>query len=185
MKRTLIIATMCISLIGCGGAADKALDLLGSLLGGFATAFLSNLGGGDSSEHRLPDNTSDQFDDGIFIYNNREHYLGPYEEDESENPDTCAEMLGGTIPSTITISEINDAQLVVALDDNSQTFTSAEQDKLDMHIYELESFEHGCIVALASRFIAADEQEDMLVLYCEKTGQAEKTCNMLFVKDNE
>jgi len=186
MKQKIIIASLCVALIGCGGTADKALEILGSLLGGFASAFLSDLGGGggDSSEHRIPDDTQDRHDDGAFIYDDKGHYKGTYEEDNNDNPDTCAEALGDTVPSTITISDIDDVQLLLPIDDSDKTFTLAQQDELDMYIYEFEEADHGCIAAFASRSISDDEWEDILVLYCEVAGEAEKACNMLFVKND-
>lgn len=186
MKKNIVIAIMCIALVGCGGAADKAVELLGSLIGGFASAFLSDLGGdGDSSsDQQVPENGEDAYDDGVFIYKDKDHYKGAYDEDDADNPDLCGDALGQTIPSTISISSMDDDQLTVQFDETSQNFTYAEQSGLDMYLYEYADLQYGCIVGLGTRFVEDDEKQDMLVLYCQK-NETEESCNMLFVRDSE
>lgn len=186
MKKNIVIALMCISLVGCGGAADKALELLGSLLGGFASAFLSDLGGdgGSSSDRPVPEGGEDAYDDGVFIYTEKDHYKGTYEEDTADNPNLCGDALGQTIPSTISIFSIDDEQLTAQIDESSQSFTYAEQSELDMYLYEYADLQYGCIAGLSTRFIGDEEAQDMLVLYCQKMETGE-SCNMLFVRDAE
>jgi hypothetical protein len=186
MKKNIVIVIMCVALVGCGGAGDKALEMLGSLIGGFASAFLSDLGGGggSSSDRPVPEDGEDAYDDGVFIYKDRNHYKGTYEEDNADNQDLCGDALGQTIPSTITISSIDDDQLTAQFEDASQNFTLAEQSELDMYLYEYMGMQYGCMAGLGTRYVENDEKQDILVLYCQQL-ETEDSCNMLFVRDDE
>jgi hypothetical protein len=190
MKRMVLLVVLVMSVSACGGGGNTSNTAAPSetpaVTGGGSTDSPSTDKPDDTTtEDSLPEIVDNYYDDGMFRYKDVSLYEGSYFI-SILTPETCSIFFGIPWQTSMTFSDVTDADLDLSLEGNPYTFTAAaagDMGENDILGYGGLYRGLGCAVAIGS-FTVPDETFDMIGFACV-TDDLSDSCGAVYERASD